>query len=113
MDLGDQRAARHGDNDVLRQTPAELLGDFISHGLRTLGVVGAQVDVDDAPGVLLRNFGAKAVHLIVIALHVHQVGAVNLRGDDFLWFEVGGNEDERLKAAGRSLRRHRVGEISR
>src|SRR5207302_10643326 len=31
VDLGDQRSTSHRNNDVVRQTPAQLFGDFITY----------------------------------------------------------------------------------
>src|SRR6202022_589867 len=53
LDLYDQRTASHWADDVIRQAPAELFGDFESHGLRSLGVVRTQVHVDEAPAMLV------------------------------------------------------------
>ena len=61
----------------------------------------------------MRDFGTKTVHLVIIALDFNQVGAVNMSGDDFFGFEVGGNEDEGLEAGGGGLRRYGIGEIAR
>ena len=52
-DFADQGAAGHGHDDVVGQAPAELLGDLVADGLRAFRVVGAQVDVDEAPVVLV------------------------------------------------------------
>ena len=38
VDLGEQRAGRDRDDDLLGQPPAELLGDLVADGLRALGV---------------------------------------------------------------------------
>ena len=58
-DLADERAAGHGDDDVVGQTPAELLGDLVADGLRAFGVVGAEVDVDEAPVVLVGDLACR------------------------------------------------------
>ncbi len=57
-DFGDQRAAGHRANDVVRQPPAELLGDFVTHGLGAFRVVRPQVHVHKSPG----NFSAICEH---------------------------------------------------
>ena len=49
---------------------------------------GRPTRVNDTPGMLLRDFRAKAVYLIIIALHAHQRCAINLRGNDFLRLRV-------------------------
>ena len=57
--LGDQRAAGHGNHDVIGQTPAELLGDLEADSFGALGVVGTQVHVDEAPVVAVGDLTAR------------------------------------------------------
>ena len=58
-DFADERAAGHGDDDVVGQAPAELLGDLVADGLGAFGVVGAEVDVDEAPVVLVGDLACR------------------------------------------------------
>ena len=51
-DARQQRAAGDRRDDVLREPPAELLGDLEAVRLGALGVVGAQVDVGEPPAYL-------------------------------------------------------------
>ena len=71
-DLGDQRAASHGDDHVVGQPPAELLGDLKADGLRALGVIGTKIDVHESPVVALGNLRAQPVHVVVVAVDAHQ-----------------------------------------
>ena len=66
-DLRQDRAAGGGDDGVLRQPPAELLGDLEAVGLGAFGVVRTQVDVDDRPAVLVGDLGAQPVDVVVVA----------------------------------------------
>ncbi len=52
---------------MLGIAPAELLDDFEPHRLRALGIVRAQVDVDEAPAVAVRHLRAQPVHIVVVA----------------------------------------------
>src|SRR5216110_1006590 len=65
--LGQDRAPGRRHDDVLGEPPAELLGDLESVGLRPLSVVGAHVDVDEGPPLLVRDFTAEAVDVVVVA----------------------------------------------
>src|SRR5947209_5699312 len=65
VNLADQTAARHRADDVLRRTPAELLGDLVADRLRTLRVERAQVDVDEAPVVAIGDLAAQAIDVVV------------------------------------------------
>ena len=111
-DLADERAAGHGDDDVVGQTPAELLGDLVADGLRAFGVVGAQVHVDEAPVVLVGDQRAEAVDVVVVAVDADQARAVDLGVEDLGGLEVGGDEDAGLEAEARGLRGDGVGEIA-
>ena len=111
-DLADQRAAGHRADDVVGQAPAELLGDLVADGLRALGVVGAQVHVDEAPVVLVGDQRAEAVDVVVVAVDADQPRAVDLRVEHLGGLEVGGDEDAGLQAQARRLRGDGVGQVA-
>ena len=111
-DLADERAAGHGDDDVVGETPAELLGDLVADGLRAFGVVGAEVDVDEAPGVLVGDLGAEAVDVVVVAVDADEARAVDLGVEDLGGLEIGGDEDGGLEAEADGLRGYRVREVA-
>ena len=111
-DFADERAAGHGDDDVVGQTPAELLGDLVADGLGAFGVVGAEVDVDEAPVVLVGDLGAEAVDVVVVAVDADEARAVDLGVEDLCGLEVGGDEDAGLEAEARGLRGDGVGEVA-
>ena len=68
-----------GRDHVLRQPPAELLDDLEAERLGALGVVGAQVDVGEAPAVLVGDLRAEAVDVVVVAADRHQLRLVDAR----------------------------------
>ncbi len=87
--FGDERAAGHGHDDVVGQAPAELLGDFEADGLGAFRVVGAQIDVDEAPVVAVGNLRAEAIDVVVVAIDADQRGAVDLGVEDLGRLEIG------------------------
>ena len=58
-----------GSDDRVGRLPAELLDDLERERLRALGVVGAQVDVDDPPLDLARELADEARAVVVAAAH--------------------------------------------
>ena len=112
VDLVDERASGHGHDDVVGEAPAELLGDFVADGLGALGVVGPQVDVDEAPVVALRNLRAEAVDLVIVAGDANQARAEYLGAEDLGGFEVGGNENPGVETKARRLRGDGIGEVA-
>ena len=107
QDSRQQRAAGDRRDDVLRESPAELLGDLEAGGLRAFGVVRAQVDVREAPAVLVRHLRAQPVHIVVVAADGDDARAVDGRAGDLAGLEIVGNEDRagRARAARRATRR--------
>ena len=95
VDLGQQRAGRDRDDDLLRQPPAELLGDLVAERLGALGVVRPQVDVDERPSRSRSPASSRAepVDVVVGALDRDQRAAVDRGRDDLAGLEVGRDED--------------------
>src|SRR5207245_10485319 len=94
--------ASHRRHHRISQTPAELLGNIVSYGLRALAVLGAQVDVHDSPAESVRHLRAQPVDVVVRPPHAHQAGPVHARPDDLRRFELLGDEDPgREPGAGR------------
>ena len=85
---------------MVRRAPAELFGHFESERLRTFRVVGPDVDVDEGPVVRTGEFGAEAIHGVIVAAHLHQRGAVDAGAHDLALLEVMGDEDDGLHASG-------------
>ena len=81
-DARQQRAAGDRRDDVLREAPAELLGDLEAVGLRALGVVRAQVDVGEPPAVLVRHLRAQPVHVVVVAADGDDVRPIDAGAGD-------------------------------
>jgi hypothetical protein len=94
-DLANERAAGHGDDDVVGQTPAELLGDLVADRLRAFGVVGAE-----------------AVDVVVVAVDADETRTVDEGVEDLGGLEVGGDEDGGLQAEARGLSGDRVREVA-
>src|SRR5947208_1516967 len=94
--------------------PAELLSDLVSERLGALGVVGPQVDVDERPRlVLARQLGAQPVDVVVVALDLDQVRAVDAGGEDLLLLQVRRDEDVGLDPQRRAGGGDGVGEVAR
>ena len=98
---------------MVGRLPPELLGRLEGEGLGALGVVGAQVDVDERPRRLLGGqLGAQPVDVVVAALDRDQVGAVDGGGDDLALLQVGGDEHHVAHAGPGRVGRHRVGQVA-
>ena len=113
VDLADERAARHRHDDVLREPPAEILGDLIAHRFGSLGIEGPQIDVHEAPAVLHGDLRTEAIDFVVGTHAADDFRAVYGGAEDFRALEVGGNEDERIEARTRRLGRHAVRKVAR
>src|SRR3954463_12852245 len=91
VDLGEQRARRHRDDDLGRDPPPELLGDLVAHRLGTLGVVRPHVLVDEG-GVLelvgLGDLAGQPVDVVVGAVDGDQRLAVDGRLHDLARLQV-------------------------
>ena len=96
-----------GHDDPVGELPAELLDRLEGERLRALGVVGAEVDVDERPRAGLGELGAEAVDVVVVAVDADQVGAVDAGGEQLLLLEVGGDEDVGVEARRRRRGRRR------
>ena len=103
-DLVEERARGDRDHDGVRRLPAELLGDLVCECLRPLGVVRAQVDVDESPRQLERQLHREPGAMVVRAVDRIDAGAVDRCRGELLRLEVGRNEDCRLETFGRGPR---------
>ncbi|BBG03488.1 hypothetical protein PSA01_19370 [Pseudonocardia saturnea] len=93
---------------LLRQPPAQLLGDLVTQGLGTLGVVGADVDVHERPVLVLRGeLGGQPVHVVVVAVHGEQRATVDRGGDDLRLLQ--GRRDQHDRVPARPCRGRRDG----
>ena len=111
-DARQQRAAGDGRDDVTGEAPAELLGDLEAVGLRALGVVGAQVDVREAPLVLVRHLRAQPVHVVVVAADGDDARPVDAGAGDLAGFEIVGDEDVAGEPEPRGVRGDAAGEVA-
>ncbi len=66
-----QRPAGHRCDDSRRRAPAELLRNLERDRLGSLAVVAPQIDVQDAPPVLVGNLCAEAIHVVIRPLDSH------------------------------------------
>src|SRR5262249_53640267 len=110
--LRQDRAAGGGHHDVLRQLPAELLGDLEPIRLGAFGIVRAQVDVDEGPAVLVGDLAAQPVDVVVVAADRHRARSVDGGADDLALLEVVGDEDEAVEPGARRVCRDAVGEVA-
>src|SRR5262245_47177456 len=105
-------SARDRRNQVLRKTPAELLGHFEPDGLRPFGVVAAQVDVCESPAELVCDLRAQTIDVVVVAAHADDVRPEDRGPEHFSELEIVGNEDIALQAQACRVRGDAVGQIS-
>ena len=112
VDLGHQRAGRDRRDDLTRQPPAELLGDLVADGLGALGVVRAQVDVDEAPAEVAGDLRAEPVDLVVVAVDGDQGAAVDRGGDELACLEVARREDAGAQPGPGGRRGNGAGEVA-
>ena len=97
---------------MVRIAPAELLDDFEAHRLRAFGVVGAQVDVHEAPAVPVADLRAQPVHVVVVAGDGEDRRPIDRRAEKLSGLEVVRDEHAALDAETRGVRRDAVGEVA-
>ena len=56
--LGKQRTRGHGNDRVVRNAPAELFQDLVTHALGAFGIIRPHVDVHERPREFAGDFGA-------------------------------------------------------
>src|SRR5581483_12364513 len=83
-----------------------------AYGLRSFGIIGAQVYVHESPRMLIGNLRAEAVYMVVVASNADDLRSVNLRSNDLGGFQIGRNEDAGLEAAARSLGGNCIGQVA-
>jgi len=111
-DFADERSAGHGNDHVIGKSPAELFGDFVAVRFGAFGVVGAEVDVNEAPLEAVGDLRAEAIDVVVVAVDADDAGAVDGSVEDFSGFEIGGNEHAGVETLLRGLRSDGVGEVA-
>src|SRR5215475_1837083 len=80
--------------------------------LGALGVVRAQIHVDQAPVKPIGDLRAETVDVIVVAVDADDAGAVNGGIQNFGRLEIGGDKDAGVEALLGGLRGHRVREVA-
>ena len=118
LDLRDERSASHRHHDVIGQAPAELLGDFIAHRLRSLSIIRTQIHVHESPAAFagkrfIGDLRAQAIDVVVAAVDAHQLRAKHLRAQNLRRLEIGWNEDPGFQSFAGRLRSHRIRQIAR
>ena len=98
---------------MLREAPPKLLGDFESHGLRTLGVVAAEIDIGESPSELVRDLCAQPIYVVVIAADADEMRTKDRGSQNLAEFEIVRDEHVALETKPRCVRRDAVGEIAR
>ena len=97
---------------MFREAPPKLLGDFESHGLRTLGVVAAEIDIGESPSELVRNLCAQPIHVVVITPHADEMRTEDRRSQNLAEFEIVRDEHIALETEPRRVRRDAVGQVA-
>ena len=111
--LGQLRAGRDRHHDLLGQAPAQLLGHLVAQRLRALGVVGAHVDVDERPLLVLGcQLRGQPVDVVVGAVHGEQRAAVDGGGEHLGLLEGLRHEHHGVPAGARGGGGHGVGEVA-
>ena len=75
--FGQDRAACGRHDNMLGQTPAELLGNFKAIGFGAFGVIRPDVDVHERPAVLVGNLAAQPVDIVVVAVDGNRPWAID------------------------------------
>src|SRR5712692_8468917 len=97
---------------MVGQPPSELLRHLEAERLRTLGVIWTQVDIDECPSVLVGDFAAEAIDVVVIAANRDDLRSVDRRADDFAGLDALGHEDDATQSRTRRMGRDRGREIT-
>src|SRR6202030_3371649 len=113
FDLDDQRAPSHRTDHVIRQAPAQLLGDFEAYRFRSFSVVGSQVYVDEAPVMLVGNLRTEAVDLIVVAGDAYDLCAEDVRTQNLRGLKIRWNKDPSLETFAGGMRSYGISQIAR
>ncbi|MBA7711134.1 hypothetical protein ES703_120089 [subsurface metagenome] len=70
-----------------------MLGYFITQGLAALGVVGAEIDVDETPVISFYQSGAKTVDIVIAAINGHQGRVMDCYSHQLARFHTRGDEN--------------------
>ena len=97
-DLGEQGTRGQRRHDVVGQLPTQLLDHLVAKGFGAFRVIGAKVDVHEAPAVGVGHFRTQAIHLVIVALHRHQGGVVDQGAEHLAQFQITGDEHTAIQA---------------
>ena len=96
---------------MVRHAPAELLSHLVTQRLAALGIVGAHVDVDEGPVVVVAHLAAQPVHFVVGAFHRYQRRVVHRGADDLAALQISRNEYHRVDPRPRGMGGHTAGQV--
>ena len=111
-DFGEHGARGRRNDHMVGNPPAQLLSHFIAQGFAALGVVGAHIDVDESPRIVVAHFAAQAVHFVISAIHRHHRGAIDRRADNLAPFQIRGDEHNRAHSGPGGVGRHAARQIA-
>ena len=97
----------HGDSDVVRHLPVQLLHDLQGHGLLALGEVGIDGSVAVVPAPLIDGGLAELKGLLIAALNGNDCGAEGHQLGHLSLGSTGGHKNVGLKAGRRGVSRQR------
>ena len=112
VDLGEHRAGCRRRDGVCGSAPAQLLRDLVAERLAAVRIEGADVDVHECPLVLVGQFTAEAVDVVVAAVDRDHGGVVDGRAQHLARFEVVGDEDVGIHPGPRRVGGHCAGEVA-
>src|SRR5688500_16778877 len=75
--LRKQCSASRWEDRVMGQLPAEVCCNLEAQSRGPLGIVRSQVDVNEAPGLLVSYLSTKPVHIIVVPLDTHDLRTID------------------------------------
>ena len=108
----DGAAVAHGDGEIIRHLPVELLGDLERDGLLALGEVRIDGRIAVIPAPLVDGLFGKLERLFIVALDGDHVRAEGHQLRDLALGRALGNEDKGLDARSRGIARKRARRIA-
>ena len=98
---------------MVRRAPAQLLADLVAQRLAAFRVKRPDVNVDERPRILVPQFAAQAVDIVVAAVDGDQRRRVDCRADDLALLQVCGDEDAGLHSGAGGVGGYAVRQVAR
>ena len=98
---------------MVGELPAQLLGNFIAQGLGPFRVVGPQINVDEAPAVVIADLCTQAIDIIIVSFQGNDSGFAKQRPGDLGRFDVIGNKKQTGKTGLGTVGGNGAGQIAR